>query len=178
MAFIFDSILGSATANSYVDVQSSIDYFGGIYNGDKWLNLALEEQEQLLHQATIRLESETWGGQVVDTVQRLQFPRNLLVSRNYPVELYYPNTEIPKEVQTATFELGLYFLEKALGELGLADEYDQETLDEYSIGPLKIKIKSGMKVEKLPSKVIRALQAGGSNLWGGSSSTFMSAVRG
>ena len=167
MAFTFDSTIGSTTGNSYVSVVDSDDYFDGTLDSTKWSNLSNTEKEQLLVMATTRLESESYGGYVATTTQRLQFPRSLLVHRNTPVIPYYEEDEVPKEVQTATFELGLYFLQKSLDELGLAAEYDQETLDEYTIGPLSIKIKEGMTVEKLPTKVARALAAAGPGLWSG-----------
>lgn len=176
MAFTFDSTIGGAATTSYVSVEDSDDYFDGTLDIAIWSNLALAEKEQLLTMATIRLESESFGGFVVTATQRLQFPRSLVTHRNTPVIAYYAEDEIPKELQTATFELGLYFYQKANDELGLSSEYDQETLDEYIVGPLKIKIKKGMTVEKLPTKVIRALLAAGSNMWtGGGGKT---AVRG
>jgi len=170
MAFTFNSTIGDAAANSYVDVQSADDYFGGKIDGDQWSNLGQTEKQQLLSTATVRLESEQYGGQVVDKIQRLQFPRDYVKSRNYPVETYYDNTLIPKEVQTATFELAMYFLQRSLDELGLSSEYDQETLKNYVVGPLNINMRSGMTIEKLPTPVKRALSAGGENLWLGGSS--------
>lgn len=168
MAFTFDSTIGSATGNSYVSVEESDDYFDGTLDSTKWGNLSTAQKEQLLTMATTRLESESYGGYVVTTTQRLQFPRSLLVHRNTPVVAYYAEDEVPKEVQTATYELGMYFLKKSLDELGLASEYDQETLSEYAVGPLTVKIREGMAVEKLPSNVVRALSAAGPGLWSGS----------
>lgn len=176
MAFTFDSTIGGASATSYVSVAESDDYFDGTLDSTTWSSLSNEQKEQLLTMATTRLESEIYGGTVVDEIQRLQFPRANLQHRNAPIVAYYATDEIPKEVQTATFELGLYFLQKSLDELGLASEYDQETLDSYSIGPLSVKIKKGMTVEKLPTKVSRALAAAGPTLWKGGSQR--GAVRG
>lgn len=178
MAFTFDSTIGSATGNSYVSVTGSDDYFDGTLDSTKWSNLSVTEKEQLLVMATTRLESESYGGYVASTTQRLQFPRSLLVHRNMPIVAYYAEDEVPKEVQTATFELSLYFLQRSLDELGLAAEYDQETLDEYTVGPLKIKIKEGMTVEKLPTKVSRALSAAGPGVWAGARTGQRKSVRG
>lgn len=167
MAFTFDSTIGGAASNSYVSVTEADDYFGGSLDDAQWANLSATEKEQLLTMATNRLESESFGGQVASTTQRLQFPRDYLKHRNYPLVTYYENTVVPKEVQTATFELGLYFLQKSLDELGLATEYDQETLDSYTVGPLTVAVKAGLTVEKLPTKVARALAAIGDGAWTG-----------
>ena len=178
MAFVFDATISGADSNSYVLVADADFYFDGTYN-DVWSALVTSQKEELLAMATTRLESETYGGYQATTTQILQHPRDKLISRyaedykrdmgGYPsgVDQYYPVDEVPKEMQQATFELAMYFLNKANNNLGAVREIDLEQLESYQVGPLNTKIASGFMEEDLPSKVKRMLIACGPNTWEG-----------
>ena len=175
MAFTFDATISGTSANSYAPVTNADDYFGGSLNNSLWSVLSTTEKEQILVMATVRLESEIFGGYPATDTQRLQFPRSNLISRyaddyynsegQYPTDMYYPEDAIPKEIQEAQFELALYFLKKSNDNLGTMDEIDLEQLKQLEVGPLKMMTKDSFMEEQLPSKVKRMLTACGPNTW-------------
>jgi len=186
MAFVFDATISGTTSNSYAFVAEADDYIGGTTNDAAWSALSDIFKKQYLFMATTRLESESYGGYAATTTQRLQFPRENLVSRyaadylndmgNYPADTYYPVDEVPKEIQQATFELAMYFLNKNNDNLGTMDEIDLEQLKSLEIGPIKMTTKDSFMSEQLPSKVKRMLSACGPNTWTSGQQT--SAIRG
>ena len=186
MAFTFDATISGASANSYTLVTDADDYFGGSVNGSLWSALSTAVKEQYLVMATVRLESEMFGGYPATATQRLQFPRSNLISRyaddylneegQYPTDIYYPDDSIPKEIQEAQFEVALYFIKKATGALGTMDEIDLEHLKSLEVGPLKMMSRDGFMEEELPAKVKRMLTACGPNTW--MSGSQRTAVRG
>lgn len=178
MAFVFDATISGISSNSYAPVANADDYFGGTNSDGTWSALTDTFKQQYLTMATTRLESELFGGYPVTTTQSLQFPRSNITSRYaedyksstgaYPSSQYYAEDAIPKEIEQATFELALYFLNKNNDNLGTMDELDLEQLQSLEIGPLKTSAKdNNFMVEQLPSKVKRMLSACGPDTWTG-----------
>lgn len=183
MAFTFDSTVGTATSNSYLSVSDADDYFAAHLDGpDYWTVLSPAKKQAVLAQSTARIDRERFGGQkTYYGVQRLQWPRNAVVDRNYQADstyaptftntgFYYrdPNT-IPLELKQATCEQALYLLKYKAGDAGTVDDYDLETLEGYKIGPIDTQIRAGVKADRLPTTVKDLLKAIGPNAWMGAS---------
>lgn len=167
--FTFDSTLSGTTANSYVAVADADDYFTGHLEGTTWWATRTTVQKQAaLVQATYRLDREQFGGAQTVNGQRLQWPRQRIITRptelDYVVDYYRPSTTIPLEMQNATFEMALNYIKKNEGEFTMDDD-DLETMDRLSIGPLDMTMRKNMKADRLPTKVISFLKAIGPNGW-------------
>lgn len=174
MSFTFDATPMGANSNSYITVSEADDYFTGHLDGTTyWSSLTTSTKQAALVQATNRLDMETYGGRRTTTSQRLQWCRLWIVSRDLDPSreyqdiggMYYrDHLTIPKEVKDATCEMALYYIKEANGEFTI-DNNDLETLSQYKIGPLSVSIKSGIKANRLPSKVVSLLNAIGPNGW-------------
>lgn len=181
MAFTFDPSVGTATSNSYVSVADADDYFAAHLDGtDYWTPLSTTQKQAVLVQATNRIDRERFGGQKTHYgIQRLQWPRNAIVDRNYQADSTYAPTfentgfyyrdplSIPMELKQATCEQALYLLKYKQGDAATVEDYDLETLEGYKIGPLDMKIKAGVKADRLQTTVKELIQAIGPNAWTG-----------
>ena len=175
MAFTFDADTGSSTANSYISVADADDYFAAHLESSFWAIPAAKKQAALV-QATNRIDREKFGGQLTHrNIQRLQFPRSYVLSRDSMMvnpdfndaynTYYFRNPDIiPEEVKQATCEMALYYLKQISGEFTV-DDNDLETLNNYKVGPLDLAIKDGIKADRLPTRVAQLLKALGSNGW-------------
>lgn len=174
MAFTFDATVGGASANSYVSVSEADDFFAAHLEGSLWPT-ALQQKQAALVMATNRIDRESFGGQrTFQNVQRLNWPRTWIVDRDVRHDpslidaysgFYYrdPNT-IPNELKQATFEMALYYIKQVAGE-NTVDDNDLETLSTYKIGPLSVGIQTGIKADRLPTKVKELLKSIGPNCW-------------
>lgn len=175
MAFVFNAASGSSTANSYVTVAEADDYFAGTLGLSNWTALSAARKQGALVQATNRIDSESFGGQLTDRTQQvLQWPRSYVLTRDtrtsatntFEVNGYYYRDPviIPREIKQATFELAYHYIIKDSGEFTV-DDNDLETLTSYKVGPLDLGIKDGIKADRLPTKVTNLLKALGANGW-------------
>ena len=184
MAFTFDSTVKSSTGNSYVSVSEADDYFGGHLQYDLWNDKTNEEKQRFLVSATTRLDMEQWTGKKTTVAQRLQWPREYVESRdadyldtvNERIDFlndgtsptYYINKDtIPNELKQATYETAIWFIVRQDLDPHLIDEYNQEALTSFEMGPLKGNIKSGLTVDRLPTPVKRLLNAMSPSAWKG-----------
>jgi hypothetical protein len=152
------------------------DYFAGHPKFDKWEQLTTQQKQQFLVRATLRLDLETWGGRRAADNQRLQFPRAWLVTRDYePTDnmldfvngnFYQSPHYLPLEIEYATFELAMFYIEEWLNEDPLFSRNDQERMETVSIGPLTAKLRRARE-DALPDTVLRLLRGAGPNVWQG-----------
>jgi hypothetical protein len=186
MAFTFDHTLKGENSNSYVPLDSydvdghtaigANDYFEGHPKFEKWDALSTTEKQQLLAKATSRINVETFGGRRSASEQRLQWPRTWVVSRDFtPTDdmldfvngAYYQSADyLPQEMEQATFELAMWYLEEWLDEDPLFSRGDQERMEQVSIGPLSATLRKE-KEDALPDMVKRLLRAVGPGVWQG-----------
>lgn len=161
MAFVFDATPSSLTANSFIDLSDAEDYFSARYGSDNWDDLTDAEKQGILSHATRRIDAEYFGGQKTDRQQALEWPRRFIYDKDgFPRSV----DEIPKEVQFATCELALYYLDQQDREI---TNSALEDLSEIKIGPLGYKIKKGRKADQLPNIVDRYLRGIGPSAWRG-----------
>lgn len=189
MAFVFDATVKGATSTSYVSVTEADNFFGGHLHKDMWEDKTTLDKQILLATATHRLEMEQWSGKKTTQTQRLQWPRSYVESRdaNYISNIneslviidgdiegvtYYIDSEIiPNELKWGLFELVDWYMVRAEQDPHLIDEYNQEILTQFEIGPLKGSIKNGLSYDRLPSNVKRFLNALSPSGWLGGGQT-------
>ena len=174
MTFVFNSTPKHAAANSYVSVSEADDYFAGHLQNELWSGKSTNEKEILLVSATNRLDMEQWSGKKTTTAQRLQWPRKYIQSRDtsYLDDMYVrvdfdsdgstyylDENTIPNELKQATYEVAIWFIVRQENDPHLIDEYNQEVLTSFNLGPISGNIKSGMTVDRLPTPVKRLLNA-------------------
>ena len=186
MAFTFDSTIGGASSNSYVPLDTytsgddtilgANDYFDGHPKQEKWTQLTDEQKQQFLAFATTRLDTERWGGEPSSSTQRLQFPRSWIIDRNQNSredfemfiggEYYRRNDIIPLELEYATFELAMWYIEEWYNEEPTASRNDMDRMESLSIGPLNMVFRK-TRESALPDLVKRFLREIGPNAWMG-----------
>lgn len=191
MAFTFNSTAKGSTANSYVSVSEADDYFAGHLQKDLWDGKDTNEKQILLVSATNRIDMEQWSGKKTTTAQSLQWPRKYIQSRDtsYLDDMYVrvdfdsdgstyylDENTIPNELKQATYEVAIWFIVRQENDPHLIDEYNQEVLTSFNLGPISGNIKSGMTVDRLPTPVKRLLNAISPKGWIGGQQT--SLVRG
>ena len=191
MAFVFNPTPKDISANSYVSVSEADDYFAGHLQNELWDGKSNSEKQILLVSATNRLDMEQWFGKKTTTAQKLQWPRKYIQARDtsYLDDMYlrvdfdsdgstfYINSDIiPNELKQATYEVAIWFAVRAETDPHLIDEYNQEILTSFSLGPISGNIQSGLTVDRLPSPVKRLLNAMSPKGWIGGQQT--SLVRG
>ena len=189
MAFTFTYTLKGASSNSYVPLDSytsgdhtvlgANDYFEGHPKFSLWDGLSITEKEQLLAKATSRLNLETYSGTRSTSTQRLQWPRNWIVSRDFEKsddmldfangDYYQSGDYLPLEMEEATCEMALWYLEEWIEESPLFSRNDAERMSSVEIGPLKAQLRKTTE-DALPDIVKRLLQAVGPGVWQGQGS--------
>lgn len=186
MAFTFDHTLGGSSSNSYVPLDSytsgsytilgANDYFDGHPKQEKWTDLTDTQKQQFLAYATTRLDTERYGGEPSTTTQRLQFPRSWIIDRNQQSreyaesfvggDYYRENDKMPLELEYATFELAMFYIEEWYLEEPTASRQDIERMTSMSIGPLNLNFRK-IRENELPDMVKRLLREIGPNGWMG-----------
>lgn len=161
MAFVFDPQPSSLTANSYISLSDADDFFVARFDSENWDDLSDAEKQGILAHATRRIDAEYFGGQKTVRQQSLEWPRLFIYDKDgFPT----PDDSIPKEVEFATCELALYYINQEDREL---TNSMLEDMEEVKIGPLGYKIKKGRKADQLPQIVDRYLRAIGPSAWRG-----------
>lgn len=167
MAFVFDATPMSPTANSYVAVEFADDYFTAHLQHSKWDTLSTLDKQRALVMATQRLDVEWYMGLTTTQTQHLIWPRRVVISRDMNHVgsgfILDPYT-IPKYLQWATCEQALVYIDIMNSEY-MVEDNDLETLTSYKIGPMDIKIKPGLKADRIHGKVATFLEAIGPNVW-------------
>jgi hypothetical protein len=80
------------------------------------------DTEALIYRATDYFESQSFKGFIVEDGQPMQWPRSWVVIDGYSVE----NSEIPKEVKTAIYELA-YAQETGAGQMNQIERAKKKT---------------------------------------------------
>jgi hypothetical protein len=137
MTLIVENGEGLADAESYISAEDASAYHEARGN-TTWATMTEQEQEEALRRATDYMEQtyrQNWKGVRVYTMQALSWPRNYVEFE----DTYYPNDEVPVEVQRASAQLAC---KPAAGELAedLGPSVKREKVDvlevEYdTIGP-------------------------------------------
>jgi len=148
-----DASVGTSTANSYVTVVESDDYFSTRLHGtSSWS--ALVDKESALITATKMLDwFVAWKGTKVLDTQSLQWPRNsVLRPSGVSVDSYI----VPDEVKVAVYELAFASIK--------GDRVSESTLDgllQVKAGPLMLKTDGGgfdsTKKESIPDHIWKIL---------------------
>lgn len=188
--FDFDFTLKGTESTSYVPLDSYVepetnrlvpganDYFNLHPKKSLWTQLTDAEKKQFLVRSTMRLDLDKYGGRQSTDEQRLQWPRLWIISRNFEEDYhirfeftggdYYQSPEfLPVELEHATFELALFYIEEYKEQSELVSRREQERTESFTVGPLSVKTRH-WKEEKLPDLVRRLLQGAGQNAWYGS----------
>jgi len=132
---MLDATVGSSTANSYVTLAESVEYFTNRAHSTAWEDE--ENKENMLITATSVLDwYVTWKGTRVDGVQALDWPRSGVYDK---VGELYSELVIPQDVKIAVFEYAL----ASLGTDRTADR-DLAGLSEVRAGSLMIKADDGV----------------------------------
>jgi hypothetical protein len=158
MPFTFDATVGGATANSLTTVEFADEYFGASVYAAQWpatsAGADLVTKQQALATATRELDRLNWQGQRTNwNVQRLQWPRVGLEDRDGN---YLASDSIPREIQEATCELALYYL-----------QIDPDTVVDESLKQFKrlkianvidLEMRDGLPAEsEMPARVIELI---------------------
>lgn len=130
MSYIVEDGTGKTDSNSYITVEFADSYHNDLGN-DEWDTYSLPVQEKSCVKATAFIDlSFTLSGYKNDRDQALEFPRTDVVDKNgYEI----PNDEVPIEVQKATADLALLFLEKP----DLAKDNFEKVVKMEKIGPIQ-----------------------------------------
>ena len=101
MAATINATLKSETANSYVTLSESNDYFDTSPDSSTWTNKTDDQKKRALISATRWIDTLVFYGDRCDESQALKFPRN-----NYQVDgVELACSAIPNNIKYAQFEL-------------------------------------------------------------------------
>lgn len=109
----FDSTVGGANSNSYIDLAFANSFFERILKPNAWDEASPDEQKRALMTATAWLEEYDYAGSRATTIQSLKFPRFGMDNENGDPELLlglYDETVIPTPLGYAECELAYYLL--------------------------------------------------------------------
>jgi hypothetical protein len=121
--------------NSYVDVDAAEGYFETRLDAAAWYAADDEDKESSLVTATQLLDELAFIGSMTSLSQSLAWPRSGV--RFYSTKagqlVTISNSEVPKEVKTAVFELALHLLTNE----SLLNSTNQ-TFEKIKVGPIEI----------------------------------------
>lgn len=139
MALITEDGTGKADAESLCSVADASTYHSNRGNA-AWAALASDEiREQCLRKATDYMQQvyrEQWKGWRTSFTQALDWPRQSVIIRDYPLDAVVLLNIVPPEIKNACAELAL----KAATETLAPDLARTES--EVAVGPLKVKYDS------------------------------------
>lgn len=150
MAISLVNTVGSATANTYVDITAAQAFIDGlIQNSDvvAWGTSTTDEKNRALFSAAQRIDRERFLGARTNDAQALEWPRSGVkkpytysspFNALYPSNLqpaFYADTEIPERVKHAQIHLAVYLNNNKDG----LDLSGFEDFNEVSIGDLNVK---------------------------------------
>ena len=127
MAATINATIKSETANSYVTLSESNDYFDTSPDSSTWTNKTDDQKKRALISATRWIDTLVFYGDRCDESQALKFPRT-----NYQVDgVELACTTIPNNIKYAQYELAR----------ALANDTDAITGNKGTVGtPEKVKI--------------------------------------
>ena len=150
MAITIIATEGAANANSYLTVAEADSYLEAHLDASFWAALDDEAKKAALISATRELDLLIYAGRKSTQSQSLQWPRLGIVDRDG-----YTVTGVPKLLKDAACEQVIYELTE---DENLASDFDLKNLESVEVGPLKYKMKPGLKTG-LPSDVEDRLNA-------------------
>ena len=150
MAITLIATEGAANANSYLTLAEADSYLEAHLDASFWAALDDEAKKAALISATRELDLIEYAGRKATQAQSLQWPRISVVDRDG-----YTITGVPKLLKDATCEQVMHELTE---DENIASDFDLENLDSVEVGPLKYKMKAGLKTG-IPSDVKERLEA-------------------
>lgn len=101
MAASIDATVGGASANSYLTINAATAISETMLGTLSWTTATTDQRTRALITATSGLETLQWIGERATTTQALSWPR----TNAQCVDKDYEATEIPREIELATFDL-------------------------------------------------------------------------
>jgi hypothetical protein len=108
MTVTIDATVGGANSNSFITVATGTTLANNGLNTDAWTDATADDKARALISATLELNPLDWVGTRATTTQALSWPRSDAEINGRPIT----TTEIPREVQQATFDLALALLQE------------------------------------------------------------------
>ena len=142
MAIGLNSTVGSASANSYLDLSDANNIIDGLVEDDDvvaWSSATNDQKNRALNTAAIRIDRERFLGARVTDTQALQWPRTGVrkpdtyintYATGFPFRIstdYFTDTEIPEQIKKAQAILAVYLNNNKDG-LGLSGLEDYKTV--------------------------------------------------
>jgi len=150
MAISLVNTVGSATANTYVDLTAAQAFIDGLVENDDittWASSTTDQKNRALFSAAQRIDRERFLGARTNDVQALEWPRTGVkkpytytstYNALYPSNLqpaFYADNEIPDRVKHAQIHLAVYLNNNKDG----LDLSGFEDFNEISIGNINVK---------------------------------------
>lgn len=107
MTVTVDATVGGANANSFITVADADTIANNMLNVTDWSDATTDDKSRALIMATTDLNPLEWVGTRATTTQALSWPRIDAEINGRPIE----DTEIPREIKQATFDLALSILQ-------------------------------------------------------------------
>jgi hypothetical protein len=147
MPLTLDATVGGEEANSYVTLAEAEVYFASRVDAE-WPADA-DAQARALLTAAVQLERVTFRGYLTSTAQALSWPRSGLRDRG---GRHIPSDAIPAAVKRAQMEEAL-----ALAAGGALDDLGLDAFETAQVGPLSVKLRSGVSSAGLSTLARREL---------------------
>ena len=141
---------GAVDANSYLSLAEANEYLLPHTDASFWDALDDEQKKAAIVTATRTLDLLIYNGRKATQAQSLAWPRTGIIDRDG-----YAVYGVPKLLKDAVCEQLMYTLTE---DENLASDFELENLDSVEVGPLKYKMKAGLKVG-LPSEVQSRIDA-------------------
>ena len=133
MAATINATIKSETANSYVTLSESNDYFDTSPNSSTWTNKTDDQKKRALISATRWIDTLVYYGDRCDDDQALKFPRT-----NYQLDgVELACTLIPQNIKYAQYELAFALAndtDAIIGSIGTDGNFE-----EVKLGDLQVK---------------------------------------
>ena len=133
MAATINATIKSETANSYVTLSESNDYFDTSPDSSTWTNKTDDQKKRALISATRWIDTLVFYGDRCDESQALKFPRT-----NYQVDgVELACTLIPQNIKYAQYELAFALAndtDAIIGSIGTDGNFE-----EVKLGDLQVK---------------------------------------
>ena len=150
MAITLIATEGAANANSYLTLAEADSYLEAHLKSSFWSALDDEAKKAALISATRELDLIIYAGRKSTQAQALQWPRLSIYDRDG-----YAVTGVPKLLKDAVCEQVMHELTE---DENIASDFDLENLESVEVGPLKYKMRAGLK-SGLPDDVADRLNA-------------------
>ena len=146
MAFVFDSTVSGASANSYPSVVQAADYQLSNLNRETWEDEETVDKQAALVMATRLLDDQMiWDGVKSTTAQKLRWPRYGVYTKDGESVL---STIIPDAVLNAVSELAWWL--KASDRI---TDAEGDTVSKMKLDTLEMEFTEGSKTKIIPDHV-------------------------